>query len=333
MTVATAPEQANPTGERQKYGPEDCIVFDNVSKFYGDVLGINRVTLTLEPGITGLVGPNGSGKSTLMNLVTGLLRPTKGTISVLGLSPSHPELLFDQLGYCTQYDSFPPSMTGYSFLYSYLRVHGHTHAQADAMTWRALERVNLQDAARRKVAAYSKGMRQRVRLAQAISHDPRVLVLDEPLNGLDPMARAEVIGVFEDFAQEGRHLIISSHILHEVDMISDQVVLLSSGYVVAEGDIGGVRSEMDDEHPVQVLLRCTKPSRVASRLFEHDFVTGVEIHEDRGGLVVSTREPEKFYLLLNKIVVDDGVDVETVRVADGDVRAVYKYLIGNEGEA
>ena len=309
----------------------EMILFDNVSKFYGEVLGVNRITLELEPGITGLVGPNGSGKTTLMNLMTGLLRPTEGTIRIVGHSPRTPEALFGKLGYCTQFDSFPAGMSGYQFIYSYLRVHGFDHRRADALTRQALERVNLTDAAHRKAAGYSKGMRQRVRLAQAISHQPRVLVLDEPLNGLDPMARAEVIGVFEDFAQEGRHLIVSSHILHEVDMISDQVVLLSGGYVVAEGDIGGVRTEMD-EHPIQVLLRCDRPAKVASRLFETDYVQGVELHDDRGGLMVSTREPDRFYLLINDIVSEENIDVETIRIADGDVRAVYNYLIGSEGE-
>lgn len=308
------------------------IIFDNVSKFYGEVLGVNRVTLHLAPGITGLVGPNGSGKTTLMNLMTGLLRPTEGHIRVLGTSPSSGHQLFSRLGYCTQFDAFPAGMTGYRFIYSYLRVHGFQHPQADALTWQALDRVNLRDAAKRKVEGYSKGMRQRVRLAQAISHQPEVLVLDEPLNGLDPMARAEVIAIFQDLAAEGRHIIISSHILHEVDMISDQVVLLSGGYIVADGDVSGMRTEIQ-EHPIQVLLRCDQPSLVASRLFEHDFVVEVSLHDDRKGLLIRTREPDRFYTLLNSIVVDHGIDVETVSVADGDVKAVYKYLIGNEGEA
>ncbi len=313
-------------------GEADRIVFDNVSKFYGDVLGINRVSLSLPSGITGLVGPNGSGKTTLMNLMTGLLAPTEGTVRVLGRPPTQPQMLFDKMGYCTQFDAFPADMSGYQFIYSYLRVHGFAHREADQLTWGALERVGLTDAARRRVAGYSKGMRQRVRLAQAISHDPRVLVLDEPLNGLDPMARAEVIAVFEELAAEGRHLIISSHILHEVDMISDRVVLLSSGYVVAEGDIGGVRTEME-EHPIQVLIRCDKPARVASRLFEHDTLVEASLHDDRQGLMVRTRDADRFYTQLNEIVLGDDVRVETVSVADGDVRAVYEYLIGNEGES
>ena len=311
----------------------DCIVFDNVSKFYGEVLGINRVTLTFEPGITGLVGPNGSGKTTLMNLIAGLLRPTQGDIRVFGVPTDHPELMFSQVGYCTQFDSFPDGMSGYQFIYSYLRVHGYPHGEAYDLAWRALERVSLTDAAKRKVAGYSKGMRQRVRLAQAISHEPRLLVLDEPLNGLDPMARAGVIDIFKDLAESGCLLIISSHILHEVDMISDRVVLLSSGYVVAEGEIGGVRSETMDEHPIQVLIRCDRPSVVASRLFEQDHVVEAVIHDDRQGLEVRTRDADSFYRQLGDVVLAEDVKIDTVTVADADVRAVYQYLIGDEGEA
>ena len=318
---------------RDAPGSGDRIVFDNVSKFYGEVLGVNRVTLAFEPGITGLVGPNGSGKTTLMNLMTGLLRPTQGEIRVLGVTPDHPERLFSRIGYCTQFDSFPGGMSGHEFIYAYLRVHGFPHAEADRLTWQSLERVGLADAAKRRVGGYSKGMRQRVRLAQAISHDPRVLVLDEPLNGLDPMARAEVIAVFQELAADGRLLIISSHILHEVDMISDRVVLLSSGYVVAEGEIGGVRSETMDEHPIQVLIRCDKPAMVAAKLFGQDHVVEVTLHEDRGGLEVRTRDADRFYDLLGKVVLTDDVKIETVTVADAVVRAVYQYLIGNEGEA
>ena len=316
-----------------KPAPGDSIVFDNVSKFYGEVLGINRVTVTFEPGITGLVGPNGSGKTTLMNLMAGLLRPTRGRIRVLGVEPDRPERMFSEVGYATQFDSFPGGMSGYQFIYSYLRVHGFPHARAHGLTWQALERVGLTDAASRRVAGYSKGMRQRVRLAQAISHEPRVLVLDEPLNGLDPMARAEVIAIFQDLADSGCLLIISSHILHEVDMISDRVVLLSSGYVVAEGEIGGVRSETMDEHPIQVLIRCDKPARVASRLFEQDHVVEATLHDDRLGLEVRTRDADRFYRLLGGIVLEEDVKIETVTVADADVRAVYQYLIGSEGEA
>src|SRR5579863_3530994 len=255
------------------------IVFDNVSRFYGDVLGVNRVTLSIPTGITSLVGPNGSGKTTLMNLLTGLVRPTRGEISVLGIAPTNPEELFKVVGYSTQFDSFPRGLTGFEFIYSYLRLFGLAHKDCERTTAFAIGRVNLGEAAHRKVAGYSKGMRQRIRLAQALAHDPRVLVLDEPLNGLDPLVRAETIALFRQFAAEGRHVIVSSHVLHEVDMISDQVILLRGGYVVAEGQIHGVRNEIR-ERPMQILIRCNRPAAMASKVFEQDHVVEAQLLPD-----------------------------------------------------
>src|SRR6266545_2966204 len=303
------------------------IVYEDVSKFYGEVLGVNRVALSVPPGITGLVGPNGSGKTTLMNLTAGLLRPTRGSISVLGVTPDRPEEMFRLVGYSTQYDAFPPGLTGFQFIESFLRIHGYGRVEAEELTWKAIERVNLTEAAGRKVAGYSKGMRQRIKLAQAIAHRPSVLILDEPLNGLDPMARAEVIALFRELSAAGLHVLVSSHILHEVDLISDQVVLIHGGYVVAEGDIGGVRDEMEEQHPAQVLIRCDRPSLLASRVFLNDHVVEARIHDDGKGLLVRTRDADRFYLLLNEVVLDTGLVVETVMPTDADVNAVYEYLI------
>jgi len=312
--------------------PEDhTIVFEDVSKFYGEILGVNRVTLSIEPGITSLVGPNGSGKTTLMNLMTGLIRPSRGRLSVLGLRPDHPEVYFRKVGYCSQFDSFPRALTGFQFIDSYLRVHGYAKQQARDAAWKALHRVELLEAAHLKIGAYSKGMRQRVRLAQSIAHEPVVMILDEPLNGLDPMARAETIRLFRQLADEGLHLIISSHILHEVDMMSDRVILLNNGYVVAEGEIHGVRSEME-EHPMQILIRCDRPGLLAARVFEQDSVVEAKLHKDKHGLFIKTRDADAFYLLLNTIVVQDGLNVESIAPVDDDINAVYQYLIGG-GEA
>ena len=291
---------------------------------------MNRVNLQIEPGITSLVGPNGAGKSTLMNLMTGLLRPSRGRITILGIPTNQPEELFRKLGYCTQFDSFPRGLTGREFVRSFLLVHGIERKEADGLTQTALERVSLVDAADRKVAAYSKGMRQRIRLAQAIAHQPDVLILDEPLNGLDPMVRAETIALFRKLASEGLHLIISSHILHEVDMMSDRVILLNNGYIVAEGNIHGVRDEME-EHPMQILIRCDKPSKLASYVFDQDHVVEARLHDDRLGLFVKTRDADRFYLLLNKVVADGEINIESVAPVDDDLSAVYQYLIGTEG--
>jgi ABC-2 type transport system ATP-binding protein len=306
------------------------VIFDDVSKFYGEILGVNRINLEIARGITSLVGPNGAGKSTLMNLMTGLLRPTRGSISILGIPTDRPEQLFRKLGYCTQFDSFPRGLTGREFIRAFLLVHGFDRQQADELTITALERVNLLDAADRKVAAYSKGMRQRIRLAQSIAHQPSVLILDEPLNGLDPMVRAETIALFRKLAAEGLHLIISSHILHEVDMMSDRVVLLNNGYVVAEGNIHGVRNEME-EHPMQIFIRCDKPSKLAAHVFDQDHVVEARLHDDGRGLFVKTRDADRFYLLLNRVVAEGEINIETIAPVDDDLSAVYQYLIGSEG--
>jgi len=266
----------------------------------------------------------------LMNLVSGLIRPTQGQIRVFGIPPDQPEKLFRKLGYCTQFDNFPKGLTGYTFLYSYLLVHGFYRAAAEKLAWEALERVNMTEAAHRKVAAYSKGMRQRIKLAHCMCHKPQVLILDEPLNGLDPMARAETIALFEEWGKQGLHVVVSSHILHEVDRISDQVILLSQGYVVAEGEIQGVRSEVKDQ-PMQILVRCNKPAMLASRLFQQDHVVEARIHEDGKGLLVRTRDADSLYLLLNRVILESGLEVETVAPADEDVNSVYQYLIGADG--
>lgn len=308
----------------------DRIILEDVSKFYGEVLGVNRVNLSIPPGISSLVGPNGSGKTTLMNLMTGLVRPTRGNIRVLGLSPSEPEKLFKITGYCAQFDSFPRGLTGYQFINSYLRLFGYGASAANESARRAIERVNLAEAADRKIAGYSKGMRQRIRLAQALCHDPRVLILDEPLNGLDPLVRAGTITLFRTLAAEGRHIIISSHILHEVDAISDHVILLNNGYVVAEGQVHALRSEIED-HPLQILVRSNRPHDLASRFLQEESTTEARILDD-GGLLIKTRDAERFYLLLNRMAQGE-IEIESVAPADDDVNFLYHYLIGGEEAA
>lgn len=306
----------------------DRIVFEDVSKFYGEILGVNRVTLSIPPGITSLVGPNGSGKTTLMNLMTGLVKPSRGRIEVLGYPTDDSENLFKFVGYSTQFDAFPKGLTGFQFIYSYLCLSGMPLQDAERTAWQAIERVNMVDAASRKVAAYSKGMRQRIRLAQALAHNPKVLVLDEPLNGLDPLARSEMIALFRASATEGSYVIISSHILHEVDVISDQVILLSNGYVVAEGQIQSVRSEIQ-EHPTQILIRCDCPRELAAKLFESEYTIEASIHNDGRGLLLKTRDADRFYLAMNQLALN-GLQIESIAPADDDVLSVYEYLIGNE---
>ena len=306
----------------------DRILFEDVSKFYGEILGVNRVNLSIPPGITSLVGPNGSGKTTLMNLMTGLVKPSRGRVEVLGIRTDDPENLFQVVGYATQFDAFPKGLTGFQFVYSYLCLSGRDQASAERLAAQAIHRAGMTEAADRSIASYSKGMRQRIRLAQALAHDPRVLVLDEPLNGLDPLARSEMIAIFRAAAAQGCYVIISSHILLEVDVISDQVVLLSNGYVVAEGQIQTVRNEIQ-EHPTQILIRCDRPRELAARMFGSSDTIEVSIHKDGRGLLLKTRDADRFYLAMNELALN-GIEIESLAPADDDVLSVYEYLIGSE---
>jgi len=310
----------------------DKIIFDDVSKFYGEVLGVNRISLTIPPGITTLVGPNGSGKTTLMNLMTGLVKPSSGRISVMGLSPDDATEFFRNVGYCTQFDYFPRGITGWQFVMDGLMLHGMPEFAAFQLTEEALDRVQLGDAAGRHIAGYSKGMRQKIRLAQAIAHRPRVLVLDEPLNGLDPMARAESIALFEELGRQGMHLLISSHILDEVDRISDRVVLITGGYLIAEGNIHQVRQEVR-EKPMQVLIRCDHPELLASRMFSINQCVEARLHADGGGVFLRTGDVDQFYTVLNNIAAEGLIQIDAVAPADDDANAIYQYLIGSDGAA
>ena len=246
---------------------DNLITFNNVSRFYGEVLGVNKVILTIPPGVTSLVGPNGSGKTTLMNLMTGLIRPTPGR-----------DRRARHLHRRSRRTSAAPSATAPSSIPT-PRASPATSSSTPSCAstagprgvrpahhGRARNRRPDRSRATAPSPPTSKGMRQRAKLAQATAHDPQVVILDEPLNGLDPLARAEAIALFEKWGKAGRHVIVSSHILHEVDRISDQVILLSQGYVVAEGQIQSVRGEVKDQ-PMQILVRCDRPGQLAARLF------------------------------------------------------------------
>ena len=301
------------------------IVLHNVSKFYGDILGVNRVSIEIGAGIIGLVGPNGAGKSTMMNLITGLIPPTRGSIVVRGKTTTDPEAFYRQLGYCTQYDTFPAGINGYDFIHNTLRIHGFDKQTAKDLTLQALEQVNLTKAATKTVDAYSKGMRQRIKLAQAICHQPDVLILDEPLNGLDPMARAQVIALFREFADAGKIVVISSQILHEVDLISDRVVLLNSGYLVAEGDLSNIQSETGE--PMKVYIRSEQAKAIAAQVFDLDNVVESQLHNDGGGLFIRTTDADAFFLAFNSKVISEGWEIESMGPADETVESVYQHLI------
>jgi ABC-2 type transport system ATP-binding protein len=238
---------------------------------------------------------------------------------------------FATVGYCTQFDFFPRDITGWQFLVDSLMLYGMSKLTAIQLAEESLQRVQLdKTAAWRKIDGYSKGMRQKIRLAQAIAHRPRVLVLDEPLNGLDPMARAEAMALFEALGRQGIHLIISSHVLDEVDRIADRVVLITGGYLIAEGNIHQVRQEVR-EKPMQVLVRCDSPEALASKMFAMNHCVEARLHPDGRGIFLRTGDVDQFYSILNEIAMEGIIKIEAVAPADDDANAIYQYLIGSEG--
>ena len=303
------------------------IVLREVSKWYGEVLGLNRVSLELGPGITSLVGPNGSGKSTLMNVLGGLLHPSKGSVEILGIAPSQPELLHRVLGYCTQHETFPSGFTGLELLTALLRVHGYAPAEARRRADTALDRTGLLDPRSRRIGGYSKGMKQRLKLALALAHDPQVLVLDEPLNGLDPLGRSEMLALFRELGAEKRTLVVSSHILHEVNEISDGVLMLQHGYLVAEGGVKEVRSEILDQ-PFRVRVLCDAPADVAARAFAAGGVVAARV--EKGAVIVEGFDALEIARLVQRLAASGEAVVHGIDVADENLQAVYEYLVRPE---
>jgi ABC-2 type transport system ATP-binding protein len=304
------------------------IRMEGLSRWYGEVLGINKVTADVRPGITGLVGPNGAGKSTLMNLICGLLRPGQGSVTVLGEPVWNNVELRRRVGYCSQVDYFYEGFSGLEFVATILELQGRGRAWARRMAAQALETVGMTSAAGRRLRGYSKGMRQRVKIGLALAHQPDVLILDEPFNGLDPVGRHEMMQLFAEYARQGRTLVLSSHILHEIEKMTDSILMMSNGYVVAEGLVHQVRDQLTD-HPYQVFMRCAQPRRLASLLIEQDGVTQVGF-QGKDGLTLSTLDPDGFYLRLNSLALEHDVGIDAIVLADENMQSIYTYLAGRE---
>ncbi len=296
-----------------------------LSKWYGQVIGLNDVTVSVPSGITGLLGPNGAGKSTFMKLMTGQLRPSKGTIKVLG-EPiwGNPSLYF-RVGYCPDQDAFYDRMTGLEWVAALVRLNGHSEAQSIDAARRALETVDLLDAANRKIGAYSKGMRQRVKLAQAIVHDPELLILDEPLAGMDPLGRRKTIRLIKDWARAGKTVIVSSHILHEIESMTSNILLINNGRILAEGNVHQIR-DLIDTHPHTVHIRAADPHGLARRFLAHDDVISLRFEE--GAVVVQTAAPDGFYARLTELAASgEGGEIAEVTSPDDNLQAVFQYLV------
>ncbi|MGQ9608061.1 MAG: ABC transporter ATP-binding protein [bacterium] len=299
----------------------------NLSKWYGQVMGVNDVTLKIGTGITGLLGPNGAGKSTLLKLMVGMLKPSKGEIKVFGEDVWNNTDIKRIIGYCSDKDAFYENMTGLQFVASLMQLNGYSKQEADQRALEAIQTVNMLDFKDRKIASYSMGMRQRIKLAQSIVHDPDLLFLDEPLNGMDPIGRHASIALIKELGAKGKSIIVSSHILYEVEAMTDNVILINNGRILAEGNIHEIR-ELIDEHPHNVYIKSDKERLLASILMAYDDVVSIKMEPEDSAMIIETNKPDSFYARLPKIILENGIKIEKLYSPDDNLEAVFKYLVG-----
>ena len=306
-------------------GKNSILTADHLSKWYGQVIGLNDVTVSVPPGITGLLGPNGAGKSTFMKLITGQLKPSKGTVKVLGEPIWGNPAIFHRIGFCPEQDSFYDRMTGLDWVTALVRLNGLDEKAAREAAVRAMTTVDLMEAAGKKIGAYSKGMRQRVKLAQALVHDPELLILDEPLSGMDPISRRRTIRQIREWARQGKSVLVSSHILHEIESMTANILLINNGRILAEGNVHQIR-DLIDEHPHTVYIKATDPRGLARRFLTRDDVISLRFESD--AVIVETAKPDDFYGRLTELVAaGECGSVEEVTSPDDNLQAVFKYLV------
>jgi ABC-2 type transport system ATP-binding protein len=296
-----------------------------LSKWYGQVSGLNDVTAAIPPGITGLLGPNGAGKSTFMKLITGQIKPSKGSVTVFGEPMWGNPNIFRRIGFCPEQDAFYERMTGMEWVTALVRLNGLTDAEASSAATSALEKVELMDAANKKIGAYSKGMRQRVKLAQALVHDPELLILDEPLTGMDPLMRRKTVRFIKDWARAGKHIVVSSHILHEIEAMTSNILLINNGRILAEGNVHSIR-ELIDTHPHTVFVRGADPRALARKFLAEDDVLSLRFEPD--AVVIETSKPDSFYSRLTQLATTgEAGSVDEVTSPDDNLQAVFRYLV------
>ncbi len=299
----------------------------NLSKWYGNVLGLSDVTLGIEPGITGILGPNGAGKSTFLKLITGQIKSNIGTVTIKGEQVWNNYPLFSQIGFCPEQDSFYEEMTGWQFITSLLKLYHLSSVEINTKADKALDIVELTQDKDRAVRSYSRGMRQRLKFAQAIAHDPEIIILDEPLNGLDPLGRRKIIRLIKEYEGEGRTIVVSSHVLPEIEAMTRSIILIHQGKIFAQGDIHYIR-DLIETHPHIISIKCSDPRQLAERFILHDFVLKVHFDPKTKALLVETNNRDKFFGLLPALFVDNKIDVEEITSPDDNLQAVFDYLIG-----
>jgi ABC-2 type transport system ATP-binding protein len=321
-----APATAYSVQAAQQYNfdPKDWVAATwALSKWYGMVLGLNNITVGIKKGITGLLGPNGAGKSTFLKLVSGQLTLSQGKIWVLGEEPRNNPRLKARVGYCPEQDSFYGWMTGLQFVEYLARLQGMSIPEAEKAAKVAIKAVDMTADMNRKLGGYSKGMRQRIKVAQSIVHDPELIILDEPLNGTDPLARVLIIDVVTEMEKAGKDVIISSHVLHEIERLTENIVLINKGKLLAQGNIHDIR-DLIDKHPHTIIIETPEPRRLGAVLESLDYVSALEFEPSR--LLVRTTRPEIFYRELPKVISKAGIRYTGVQSPDDNLNAVFKYL-------
>jgi ABC-2 type transport system ATP-binding protein len=302
------------------------VAFYGLSKWYGNVIGVNKLTLDVPSGVTGLLGPNGAGKSTLLQLATGQLKPSQGTAKVLGQEAWNNPRLNRCIGLCPEQDRFYEWMTGWDFVNTCARLSGLSRSEARESAARTIESVGMTNHQSRAIRGYSKGMRQRIKIAQSLVHDPSVLFLDEPFTGTDPVARRDLMDIVLRLGADGKSVIVSSHVLHEVQSLTSRIVLMNHGRLVAEGHVREIR-DLIDKHPHHIVLVCDEYRKLAGRVLQWSDVEGVRVLANERGLMVETRSPDAFYGRLPELSLVDGLAIQSVYSDDDNLEAVFTYLV------
>lgn len=300
---------------------------ESLSKWYGNILGISEISLEITPGVQGLLGPNGAGKSTFLKIVTGQLKQNLGKMSVFGESVYNNHRLFSRVGFCPEYDCYYKDVTGWEFILFLAKLHDYKGKEAEDMTASALERVGMRENENKLISAYSLGMRQRLKVAASIVHNPDLLVLDEPLRAVDPLWRVKIIRLIKQFEKEGKTVIVSSHILPEIEAMTNNITLIHQGKIFAHGDIQEVRS-LIDTHPHQVSIVCDNPRLLAEKLIRSDYVLNVHFNDKGKNVVIETNNRDSFFDSLLKIIMETGMEIEEMTSPDDNLQAVFDYLIG-----
>jgi len=299
----------------------------NLSKWYGNVLGLNDVTLQIESGITGILGPNGAGKSTFLKLITGQIKPNIGKVTIKGEKIRNNYSLFSIIGFCPEQDSFYAEMTGWEFITSLLKLHHFSSTEIKARAQDALEIVELINDKDRVIKSYSRGMRQRLKFAQAIAHEPEIIILDEPLNGMDPLGRRKIIKLIKSYEREGRTIIVSSHVLPEIEAMTKRIILIHQGKIFAQGNIHYIR-DLIDTHPHIISIKCSNPRELASKFIHEEYVLKVHFSSTRDSLLIETNNRDKFFSLLPSLFLESNIEVKEITSPDDNLQAVFDYLVG-----